>query len=95
MEPPEGLFPDETGLPPTREALNTAWHVVRDRTTWNPLIRYKNLRHHAVQHWHDPLDIPFVTIADWDGHDVRTLRACYVLPSETATTDARGCLDAH
>ncbi|MCU1607068.1 MAG: hypothetical protein JWP46_3533, partial [Modestobacter sp.] len=33
------------------------------------------------------------TIADWSGHDVRTLLAYYVIPSEEATKRARGRLD--
>jgi integrase len=89
------LFPDETGLPPTREAFNTAWHGVRDRTAWNPAIPYKNLRHHSVMYWHDELGIGLVTIADWDGHDHRTLQAFYILPVETATAEARATLDTH
>ena len=33
------------------------------------------------------------TIADWPGHDVRTLQAYYVIPSEQAAKPARGRLD--
>jgi hypothetical protein len=33
------------------------------------------------------------TIADWSGHDVRTLLAYCVVPSEEATKRARGRLD--
>jgi hypothetical protein len=33
------------------------------------------------------------TIAEWSGHDVRTLMAYYIIPSEEATKRTRGRLD--
>ena len=94
------LFPGEDGVPPTGEQFNDAWHVVRDAVGWKTTIPYRNLRHHAVLWWkaklprtddEDPVD--WDTIADWSGHDVRTLMAYYVIPSEEATKRARGRLD--
>jgi integrase len=94
------LFPGEDGVPPTGEQYNDAWHVVRDAVGWTKTIPYRNLRHHAVLWWkaklprtddEDPVD--WDTIADWSGHDVRTLQAYYVVPSEQATKRARGRLD--
>jgi hypothetical protein len=64
-------------------------------------IPYRNLRHHAILWWKAKLaedgskestDI-WATIADWSGHEVRTLMAYYVIPSEEATRKVRGRLD--
>lgn len=89
------LFASEDGLPPSREQFNDAWHVVRDAVGWNPTIPFRNLRHHAALWWKANIkDIEWATIADWDGHDVRTLQAYYVIASEDATTRARAQLDA-
>lgn len=61
---------------------------------------YRNLPRHAVLWWrgklprtdsHEATD--WDTIADCSGHDVRTLLAYYVIPSDQATTRARGRLD--
>lgn len=83
-----------TGCPPTNEMWNDAWHVLRDAIEWPPYIPYKNLRHHAACWWHD-LDFAWETIALWDGHDVKTLMAYYVLPAENAHEQARAILDQH
>ena len=66
------LFPGEDGLPPTNEQFNEAWHVVRDACSWPKYIPYKNLRHHAALWWRKQ-GLAWATIADWDGHTVRTL----------------------
>jgi integrase len=94
------LFPDEDGVPPTGEQFNDAWHVVRDAVGWKKTIPYRNLRHHAVLWWKANLPqtdtdegTGWETIADWSGHDVCTLMAYYVIPSEEATKRARGRLD--
>jgi hypothetical protein len=94
------LFPGEDELPPTGEQFNDAWHVVRDAVGWKKTIPYRNLRHHAVLWWKANLpqtdtDVAtgWETIADWSGHDVRTLMAYYVIPSEEATKRTRGRLD--
>jgi len=86
--------------PPTGEQFNNAWHVVRDAVGSRKTIPCRNLRHHAVLWWKahlpqtDTDDAPgWETIADWSGHDVRTLMAYYVIPSEEATKRARGRLD--
>ena len=88
------LFPVEGGVPPTKEQFNAAWHVVRDAVGWNRAIPFKNLRHHAVLWWKANVpDITWETIADWDGHDVRTLMGYYIIASEDATVRARPHLD--
>ena len=94
------LFPAEDGLPPTGEQFNDAWHVIRDAVGWKKTIPYRNLRHHTVLWWKTKLarsktdeGTDWDTIADWSGHDVRTLLAYYVIPSEEATKRARGRLD--
>jgi hypothetical protein len=93
-------LPAEDGVPPTGEQFNDAWHVVRDAVGWKKTIPYRNLRHHAALWWKAKLPksdtddaTDWDTIADWSGHDVRTLLAYYVLPSEEATKRARGRLD--
>jgi hypothetical protein len=94
------LFPAEDGVPPTGEQFNDAWHVVRDAVGWTKTIPYRTLRHHAVLWWkaklpksdtQDATDLD--TIADWSGHDVGTLLAYCVIPSEEATKKARSRLD--
>jgi hypothetical protein len=94
------LFAGEDGVPPTGEQFNDAWHVVRDAVRWKKTIPYRNLRHHAVLWWKANLPrtdseeaTGWETIADWSGHDVRTLLAYYVIPSEDATKRVRGRLD--
>lgn len=86
------LFPDHSGVPPTRELFNDYWHKVRDAVNWPKYIPYKNLRHHAAMWWRS-LGFDWDTIATWDGHDKKTLERYYVLPVEDATEQARGVLD--
>lgn len=84
------LFPAEDGLPPSKEQFNDAWHVVRDAVQWTHTIPYRNLRHHAILWWKNNLPgIGWETLADWSGHDVRTLQGYYVIASEDATSRAR------
>ncbi len=86
------LFPSEDGLPPTNEQFNDAWHVVRDACGWSKAIPYKNLRHHAALWWRKQ-GFAWETIADWDGHAVKTLLSYYLVASEDATKEARPKLD--
>ena len=86
------LFVDASGVPPTREAFNDAWHVIRDATDWPKHIPYKNLRHHAALWWKSR-GFDWELIAEWDGHDVRTLQRYYVIAAEDGTELARGTLD--
>lgn len=83
-----------TGCPPTNEMWNDAWHVVRDAIEWPRYIPYKNMRHHAACWWRS-LGFEWEGIADWDGHDVKTLMAYYVLPAEDGRQKARAILDEH
>lgn len=86
------LFIDQSGLPPTRERFNNTWHRVRDDCGWTRSIPYKNMRHHAALWW-KAQGFAWETIADWDGHDVKTLMAFYVLDVEESTKRARTKLD--
>jgi integrase len=86
------LFPGEGGRPPTGEQFNHAWHVVRDGCGWPRAIPYKNLRHHGALWWRAQ-GFAWETIAAWDGHDVQTLMAYYLVPSAEATKRARTTLD--
>lgn len=88
------LFPDETGLPPTKERFNDEWHKVRDACGWDPAIPYKNLRHHAILRWKALLpDHKWEDLAPWSGHDWRTLQAYYVIPSQDSNQRARAVFD--
>lgn len=87
------LFPGEDGVPPTKEQFNDAWHVVRDAVGWPTYIPYRNLRHHAALWWRDQ-GLDWEQIAEYDGHDVRTLMAFYVRPADDGRVKARGLLDA-
>lgn len=86
------LFVDKSGVPPTKEAFNDAWHIVRDSVDWPRYIPYKNLRHHAALWWKSK-GFAWELIADWDGHDVQTLLKYYVLPEEDGNEKARKILD--
>lgn len=86
------LFPGEGGCPPTREQFNDTWHVIRDACRWPSSIPYKNLRHHAALWWRTQ-GFAWETIAAWDGHDVQTLMAYYLVALEEATKKARSTLD--
>ena len=87
------LFPDESGVPPTKERFNAEWRKVRDAAGWAVRIPYKNLRHHAIQRWHRLLGLDYEDIAPWSGHDYRTLEAYYRIPSQDAASRARSVLD--
>jgi hypothetical protein len=89
--PGRGRAPADRGAVQRRVARRSR------RRRWRKPIPYRNLRHHAVLWWkaklirsdtEEPTD--WDTIADWSGHDVRTLLAYYVIPSEEATKRARG-----
>lgn len=83
------LFPDESGLPPTKERFNDEWHKVRDASGWDTQIPYKNLRHFAILRWKRLLGMEYEDIAPWSGHDHRTLEAYYRVPTEGAMKAAR------
>lgn len=86
------LFPDESGVPPTRERWNDEWHTVRDAIDWPRYIKYRNMRHHAALYWRAQ-GFDWTLIALWDGHSVRTLRNFYEIAQEGATEEARGSLN--
>ena len=89
------LFPTEDGRPPSKEQFNDAWHVVRDAIGWTITIPYRNLRHHVILWWKQHIDgAEWTTLADWSGHDVRTLQSYYLIASEDATARARPGLDS-
>jgi hypothetical protein len=79
-------------VPAHREQFNDAWHVIRDGCAWPRAIPYKNLRHHSALWWRTQ-GFAWETIAAWDGHDVQTLMAYYLVASEEATKKARTTLD--
>ncbi|GAA1970990.1 hypothetical protein GCM10009798_34710 [Nocardioides panacihumi] len=79
------LFPDPSGVPPTKEGFNDEWHIIRDAISWKTYIKYRNMRHHAALWW-KANGHSWGLIAEYDGHDVKTLLSYYVLASE----DERG-----